>query len=103
MPFRDQTSLDKRAIPTSLSDYVQLVDWSGRAVRRDKRGAIDEHAPILERLNIDPDVWQQAMRIRGNVFGRAPGKLDRLRLHAHALGQSRIKGLICAERLFRPV
>jgi len=27
------------------------------------------------------------------VFGRAIGKLDHLRLHAHAVSQSRIKGL----------
>jgi hypothetical protein len=66
-----------------LTDYLQLVDWSGRARRSDKRDAIEDRTPpILQRLNIDRDVWQQAMQIRGNVFGRALGKLDHLRLHA---------------------
>ena len=80
------------SLPMSLSGYLQLVDWSGRAVRSDKRGAIDHHVPpILQRLNIALDVWQQAMQIRGNVFGRALGKLDHMRLHARAIGQSRIQ------------
>jgi REP element-mobilizing transposase RayT len=102
MPFRDQASANRPAIPTTLAEYLQLVDWSGRTVRKDKRGAIDDRAPpILERLNIDPDVWQQAMQSRGNVFGRALGKLDRMRLHAHVVNQSRIKGLTYAQRLYR--
>jgi hypothetical protein len=102
LPFKDQTPTRPRVLPMRLLDYLELVDWSGRIVRSDKRGAIDARAPpILERFNIDAAAWQDAMRIRGNVFGRALGKLDRLRLHARALGQSRIKGLERAQRLFR--
>ncbi|MGH8179233.1 MAG: transposase [Steroidobacter sp.] len=102
LAFRDQALPNTPALPMSFADYLQLVDWSGRIVRADKRGSIDERAPpILERLIIDPNVWRDAMRIRGNVFGRALGKLDHLRLHAQAIGQLRIKGLAQAQRLFR--
>ena len=39
-------------------DYIELVDWTGRIIRDDKRGAIDaDLPPILERLNIDIDAW----------------------------------------------
>ena len=42
----------------SLLDYLELVDWSGRAIRDDKRGAIDESTPpILQRLNISSEHW----------------------------------------------
>ena len=58
------------------------------------------YVQILQRLNIDQYVWQQAMQIRGNVFGRALGKLDHLRLHARTIGQSRIQGSAYAQRLF---
>jgi hypothetical protein len=89
-------------VPFTLESYLKLLDWSGRIVRPDKRGAIDDQAPpILTRLGIDPHVWQNAMALRGNVFGRALGRLDRLRLHAKALGQERIKGLMQARRLYR--
>jgi REP element-mobilizing transposase RayT len=102
LAFRDQAPPGAPTIPMRVHDYLDLVDWSGRCVRSDKRGAIDDRAPpILIRLNIDPDVWRTAMGVRGNVFGRALGKLDHLRLHAQALGQSRIKGLTQAQHLFR--
>jgi REP element-mobilizing transposase RayT len=103
LPFRDQARPNGPTLPIRFQDYLELLDWSGRRVRQDKPGAIDSRAPpILERLSIDSDVWQQAMRVRGNVFGRAMGKLDNLRLHARALGQIRVKGLMQAQRLFRP-
>ena len=39
-------------------DYLDLVDWTGRIVRIDKRGYIDsELPPILTRLHIDPGQW----------------------------------------------
>jgi REP element-mobilizing transposase RayT len=89
-------------IPFALKDYLTLVDWSGRAVRSDKRGAIDPQLPpLLRRLNIDAEAWQATMQPHGNVFGRALGQLDHLRLHARALGQSWIRGLWAAERLYR--
>jgi hypothetical protein len=37
---------------------------------------------------------------RGNVFGRALGRLDHLRLHAKTLGQSWVRGLQRAERMY---
>jgi REP element-mobilizing transposase RayT len=89
------------AIPLRLRDYLELVDWTGRVIRADKRGAIDARLPpILQRLNIDEEAWRQAMRPRGNVFGRAMGRLNHLRLHANTLGQSWVRGLRQAERLF---
>jgi hypothetical protein len=82
--------------------YVSLLDWTGRAVRGDKRGAIDSNLPpILKRLNIDASAWQQAMQPNGNVFGRAVGQLDHLRLHAKALGQQWVRGVRQAERMYR--
>jgi hypothetical protein len=52
-------------------------------------------------LNIEPEAWVQALRPRGNVFGRAMGKLNHLRLHAATLGQSWVRGLRVAEKLYR--
>jgi REP element-mobilizing transposase RayT len=45
-------------LPFTLVDYIQLVDWSGRAIRDGKRGAFDEKLPpILKRLNIGEGHW----------------------------------------------
>jgi REP element-mobilizing transposase RayT len=89
------------SIPFSLVDYLELVDWTGRAHRNDKRGAIDSRQPaIMKRLNIDTGVWQHTMRSGCNVFGRAIGQVERLRLHAAALDQSWIRGVNRSQRLF---
>ena len=91
-----------RSIPFALEDYLQLVDWTGRAAKRDKRGSIDQSLPpILHRLAIDPDAWGCAMRSNGKIFGRALGRLDALRLHAASLGQHWIRSTGMAQRLYR--
>src|SRR5665811_389911 len=50
-PFAAQ---DNDGIPFNLKDYLELVDWGGREVKRHKRGYIPAHAPpILARLRMD--------------------------------------------------
>jgi hypothetical protein len=101
LAFNSAAGQGEPSIPFSLVDYIALVDWTGRVRRADKRRAIDNSLPpILKRLNIDSQAWQAAMQPRGNVFGRALGKLDHLRLHAHTLGQHWVKGLRQAERMY---
>jgi REP element-mobilizing transposase RayT len=92
---------ESSAIPYACADYLELIDWTGRCVRADKRGNIsDQLPPIARRLGIDPEAWQRAMRPRGNVFGRAMGRLDHLRLHASTLGQAWIRSLRASRTLF---
>lgn len=100
MPFKSDSTTAPR-IPFTLEEYLELVDWSGRSIRADMKGAIPGHLPpIMKRLGIDSDAWGLAMRPHGNVFGRALGRLDHLRLHAKTLGQSWVRGLRRAEQLF---
>jgi len=41
-------------LPFQLHDYLTLMDWSGRILREDKKGAIADHLPgILQRLDLD--------------------------------------------------
>jgi len=101
-PFHQSVTTDRVAIPFGLNSYLELLDWSGRAILSDKRGFIDgSQPPIMQRLNIEPEAWLEALRPRGNVFGRAMGKLNHLRLHAATLGQSWVRGLRQAEKLYR--
>jgi REP element-mobilizing transposase RayT len=46
----------------SLSEYLQLLDWTGRQLRLGKRGSIPKSLlPILDRLDLSPDVWLHAV------------------------------------------
>jgi hypothetical protein len=40
MPF-DATARTPWAVPFAFEDYLELVDWTGRALRSDKRGRIE--------------------------------------------------------------
>lgn len=59
MPFLDSTNIaDKPGIPMAFSAYLELVDWTGRAVVKNKRGVIPGNLPpILQRLGIDGSRW----------------------------------------------
>jgi REP element-mobilizing transposase RayT len=101
LTFRDEAPGQQPSLPMRLADYLQLVDWTGRITRVDKPGVIDAKLPsILVRLHIDPDAWVTTMRIGGNRFGRALGRLEQLRSHAQRLGQAWIRGLRAAQRLY---
>ena len=59
-PLLDFTKGDPNqpGIPFTHDDYLMLVDWTGRAVRDDKRGAIPDHLPtILKRLQLNQKTW----------------------------------------------
>lgn len=88
-------------IPYRFHDYLELLDWSGTAIRSDNHGVIDTALPlIMQRLKIDANAWRATMRPAGNGFGRAIGRLNRMRQHARSLGQLWIRGLRNAEALY---
>ena len=47
-----------KGIAYQLKDYCELVDITGRCIREDKAGYIENHqSPILERLGLDSQQW----------------------------------------------
>jgi len=49
---------DQGFLPIQADHYFMLLDWTGRELRADKRGAIPEHlAPIVERLGLNQSNW----------------------------------------------
>ena len=59
LPFDGHVTLnEQQGVRFSLHDYMELVDFTGRILRDDKRGAIALHLPpILERLGINRKTW----------------------------------------------
>jgi REP element-mobilizing transposase RayT len=48
----------QNSILFSFNEYIELVDWTGRAILLNKRGAIPSHLPlILQRLAINQKTW----------------------------------------------
>ena len=66
-------------IAFSLTDYLELVDNTGRIIRNDKRGAISENsAKLLIRLNIHYDNWLKLTTEFGKLFHGPVGTLQEL-------------------------
>jgi len=80
-------------IPIYLKDYLELVDWSGRAIRENKRGSIPSHlAPILKRLNMDETLWLKQANYFGKRTFRVAGSRETLKRFATKVGQQWIQG-----------
>jgi hypothetical protein len=59
--------------------YVILLDWTGRELRADKRGAIPDHlAPIMERLGLNRLNCVETVRGFGRLFKQAAGRSSSL-------------------------
>ncbi|WP_422126513.1 transposase [Thioalkalivibrio sulfidiphilus] len=86
----------------STPDYLELVDWCGRAIREDKRGAIPAGMPsILARLNIDAQRFLSHVRCgRRDHQVVAMGRQPRMREAAARLGRNYFKGQAQFARLY---
>jgi REP element-mobilizing transposase RayT len=70
---------DQGFLPISLEHYAMLLDWTGRQLRADKRGAIPDHlAPIMERLALNRSNWVETVRGFGRLFKQAAGRQSSL-------------------------
>ena len=81
--------------PLALSrdEYLALVNWSGRALRSDKRGSIPGTLPpILERLDLRQKHWLADMQHYGSWYYRAVGSVQALERYCQHLGQQWLKG-----------
>ena len=59
----------------SVANYLELLDWTARELRADKRGATPASAaPIFKRLGIDAEVWCELTRDFGKLFATVAGK-----------------------------
>ncbi len=65
----EETGQNEAGIPYTHQEYLDLVDWSGRALRAGKRGAIQaDLPPILSRLGIDVESLVDHLRGDTNSF-----------------------------------
>ena len=85
----------------SLDAYLELVDWTGRQRREDKRGAIPAGLrPILERLQLQEKGWLLFANHFGELFNRwagAPAKLEEAAAKHHC---QRVHGLSASHEIY---
>jgi len=90
-----------KGLPFKLTDYLELVDWSGRIIREGKRGSIDQSiSPILERLNIEPEHWGYLINHFESRFKSFVGTAFKLKQVCQSLGYQRTPGIKSCEYYF---
>ena len=90
-----------KGLPFNLTDYLQLVDWSGRILREDKKGHIPDHLPdILQRLNIDPKHFIYLSQHFESPFKNLVGNAYHVKQACHELGQQWVHGIRQCEKYF---
>lgn len=95
MPFAGYPRAEMlRGLPFRLSDYLELVDWTGRIIRQDKRGAVDQNLPpILQRLQIDPKEWCYSAQHFESRFSGLVGLALKVERVCRELGQQWARGI----------
>ena len=84
----DESEQTAQGIPFSLLDYIELVDWSGRIIREDKRGAISSQRPrLLSIFGLDDDTWLSLASHFGKDYHSAVGSLEALATYASHTGK----------------
>src|SRR6056297_2910642 len=99
----DAAKAGESALPSSTADYLELIDWTGRAIAAGKKGAIPSKLPpILERLRMEPEQYLSRIRKPGLGIPSALGALDRLKEYAEHFGKAFLRGQTAAAALFSP-
>jgi hypothetical protein len=84
---------DKGLLPVRLEEYLELLDWSGRAIHEGKRGAIPQTlAPILARLGINTRLWTELVTRFDRLFGHVVGRTEHLAEQAERTGRRWCRG-----------
>jgi hypothetical protein len=93
----------KRAAPFAFEEYLELVDWTGRAVRAGKRGHIpSQHAKILDRLGIDAERFIEYSERLLKEFGTAVGAPAAMANLSARRQTKYLHGIRVARRMFVP-
>lgn len=82
------------AIPFAFADYCELIDWTGRAIRNDKPGAIPSDIPrLLQQLSMPPEQWLDGVQYFESRFPRMAGRIERLKQVARCWGRCWFQGV----------
>ncbi len=88
-------------LPFHFSDYLELVDWTGRAIRADKRGHIPEDVPpILNRLGVETESWIDTVRHFGLHFYDYVGPPETMERCSLTLGRNWLRGVRACRKLW---
>ena len=92
-------------LPMRLTDYVALLELTGRSIREERSGE-EELSPELEaalrRVGLEPSGFIPGVREFGRTFFGMVGRMHRIEVESARRGYVRRMGMRAAQRLYRP-
>ncbi len=84
-----------------IKDHLDLLDWTGRQHRPDKRRKMPETLePILKRMEIEVETWLITVKQFDNWFHRVAGRIETLINAAQQQGKKWLAGKSGAKTAF---
>jgi REP element-mobilizing transposase RayT len=89
-----------KGLPFELKDYLELIELTGRCIREDKAGHIEDSQPaLLNRLNISPENWLTLTKGFRKLFHGAVGQSGVLTDYCANKGLKRRTNVTCCDKL----
>ena len=83
-----------------LSEYLSLLDWSGRQLRAGKQAIASGLPPILERLGINGTKWLKLVTEFDRLFTTVVGSTEKLLDRATKAGRRWYRGQVACREAF---
>lgn len=82
---------NKGFLSMTLAEYLQMLDWTGRQIRRDgKLGAIPtDLKPLFDRVGMSAEIWVDCVRRFGKWHASGVGRPSSLKRQAERTGCNR--------------
>jgi REP element-mobilizing transposase RayT len=104
MPFAANNANNNPIIDFKLSDYIQLVDTTGRLLRENKKGTIPNMLPpILSRINLNHHTWLEMIKNLEENFFYSIGQPAMLLQFSNKNETSKPRGISAARKYYHQV
>jgi hypothetical protein len=97
----ERRASNKGVLSLGVGEYLQLLDWTARQVRSDKRGAMPaELVPLVERPQISAELWVECVENFHKWFRSSVGRQRFRAAHVEVLGHTRAISVKSSRRGF---
>ena len=101
LPFVGAEHQAKQAgIQFDFADYLELIDWTGRSIRDDKKGFILANQPkLLQQMGVNAEAWLDNSNDFMEHYTNVSGKWSRMCSFQQHFGGRWCKGKVASQRL----
>ena len=91
-------------LPFSLTEYHQLVEWTGKNIQLPNKAMLSNHipSPLVEQTGLNPDEWLNTVQSFQSPYQSVIAHLTHMKTWAKKIKQHWLKGNNASRRRYRP-